>query len=136
MKAFLMASSVLLLAACGQQATTQAITADDLQGRWVISGIAQSNALTQHVPWIVFENDSVSGYAGCNNFMGSYQLEKQTLSFGQLASTRKYCEGPEMAQEDALLKLLSQPMQAEKALQQLHFFVDDQKVLSLTKDNQ
>lgn len=134
MKVFLMAASVLLLAACGQKQANHPITTDDLQGRWVISGVMKSAALTQHVPWVVFENNAVSGYAGCNNFMGNYQLDKQTLVLEQLASTRMLCAGPEMQQEDALLQLLNQPLQVQKEQQQLLLTIDGKTVLALTKD--
>lgn len=134
MKAFLIAASVLLLAACGQEQAHHSVTTDDLQGRWVISGVTQSEALTQHVPWVIFENNAISGYAGCNNFMGNYQLDKQTLVFEQLASTRMLCAGPEMQQEDALLQLLNQALHVQKEQQKLLLTIDGKTVLSLTKD--
>lgn len=136
MKAFLIAASALLLAACGQQTANHSVTTEDLQGRWVISGVLPTEALTQHVPWLIFEKDTVSGYAGCNNFMGSYELKDQSISFGPLASTKMYCEGPQMQQEDVLLKALSQNLQLQKDQQKLLLQVEGKTVLSLTKDNQ
>jgi len=49
----------------------------------------------------------VSGFAGCNNFMGSYTLEGDTLKMGPLASTRMACLSPEaQAQERVFLEQL------------------------------
>ncbi len=31
------------------------------------------------------------GYAGCNNYMGTYRLDPPQLSFGEIAVTRKMC---------------------------------------------
>ncbi len=49
----------------------------------------------------------VNGFAGCNNFMGTYTLEGNTLKMGPLASTRMACLSPEaQAQETTFLEQL------------------------------
>lgn len=35
----------------------------------------------------------VIGSGGCNNFFGTYKQEGQALTFGPLASTKKFCQG-------------------------------------------
>ena len=50
-----------------------------------------------------FQDGMVKGYAGCNNFAGKVEIKGQTISFGNLASTRMFCERS-MKIEDALLK--------------------------------
>lgn len=47
-----------------------------------------------------------SGYAGCNQFSGSYTLTGLALTFGSLAMTRMYCEGGQTL-EDAYAKALA-----------------------------
>lgn len=42
---------------------------------------------------------SVSGNAGCNNFMGSYTTDGNTIAIGPLATTRMMCEEEIMQQE-------------------------------------
>lgn len=62
---------------------------------------AQSGAFT-----INFAADGrVYGTTDCNNFTGSYTLEGDTLTFGALASTKKFCPN---AQEGAFLAALGQ----------------------------
>lgn len=41
-----------------------------------------------------FENGTVSGNSGCNNYNGSYELDGNNIKFGEIASTMMYCEGP------------------------------------------
>lgn len=45
------------------------------------------------LPYIQFDDSvKISGFAGCNNFFGSYTLEGKSLDFGQLGLTRMFCE--------------------------------------------
>ena len=43
------------------------------------------------VPHIRFTAEKVTGNDGCNNFFGSFKLNENNLSFGQLGSTRMAC---------------------------------------------
>jgi heat shock protein HslJ len=47
-----------------------------------------------------------SGFAGCNNFFGSYTLDKNSLKFGPLGSTRRACPENESALEASFLNAL------------------------------
>ena len=51
----------------------------------------------------------VKGSAGCNNYFGGYQVDKNKLSISMLAHTEMYCMEPEgvMEQETQYLRLLS-----------------------------
>ncbi|HSN51250.1 MAG TPA: META domain-containing protein [Woeseiaceae bacterium] len=49
--------------------------------------------------------DEVGGYAGCNQFMGSFTVAADGLSFGPIASTRRLC-AESMQQEHAFLQAL------------------------------
>ncbi len=49
----------------------------------------------------------VSGYAGCNNFFGSYELAGTSLKFGPLAATRRACPEPQSSVETKYLKALA-----------------------------
>jgi heat shock protein HslJ len=47
----------------------------------------------------------VSGFSGCNNFIGQYTVDDTTLSVGPLASTRRACADADMqAQETTFLQ--------------------------------
>jgi heat shock protein HslJ len=43
------------------------------------------------VPHLRFETEKVTGNDGCNNFFGGYSLDRNSLEFGMLASTRMAC---------------------------------------------
>ena len=50
------------------------------------------------------EDGMVSGNSGCNNFRGTIEVDGNTLSWGELASTRKMC--PDMQGEILFLETL------------------------------
>lgn len=62
----------------------------------------------------------VSGYAGCNNFFGSYELAGASLKFGPLAATRRACPEPASSVEaqylEALAKVRGWKLEAGKLL--------------------
>ena len=49
----------------------------------------------------------ISGYAACNNFFGSYETENNTITFGNVGSTKKMCQKDLMAFESQFLKSLN-----------------------------
>jgi heat shock protein HslJ len=53
-----------------------------------------------------FESGRVSGFAGCNNFTGSYKLEGDRLAIGPVASTQMACPGPGSDVEQAFHRAL------------------------------
>jgi heat shock protein HslJ len=50
-----------------------------------------------------FADGTVSGNAGCNDYSGSYTIDGDKLTIGQLATTRKACGPAETALETAFL---------------------------------
>ncbi|MFQ3663550.1 MAG: META domain-containing protein [Chloroflexaceae bacterium] len=55
------------------------------------------------------DDGQLSGSAGCNNYMTSYEVSDQSLRIGQIASTRKLCTEPAgaMEQEARFLEALA-----------------------------
>ena len=51
------------------------------------------------------EDGKVTGTTDCNNFFGSYTVQDNLISFGDLASTKMYCEG---SQESDFLRYLGE----------------------------
>ena len=73
---------------------------------------------------VLKQSDSqVKGFSGCNNFFGTYTLEKDTIHFGPLASTRMAC--PYMEQEARFLKALSETDRFQIEGESLSFFNED-----------
>jgi heat shock protein HslJ len=56
-----------------------------------------------------FAEDQMVGSAGCNNYFCSYQLDRESLTFGPAGATRKMCGAPKgiMEQEQAYLAALA-----------------------------
>lgn len=69
-----------------------------------------SPAAGKNMPYIVLDpvQKKASGYTGCNNFFGKYELDSASLKFSPIASTRRGCPDPETAMETAFLKALSE----------------------------
>ena len=57
--------------------------------------------------FISFDADKVSGFMGCNLYSGTYEIKEETISFGPLMATKKYCEN-EMENENLWLKSVSE----------------------------
>lgn len=74
-----------------------------INGRDVVGGRGDPAELN-------FRGGQLSGTAGCNRLSGSYQLAGSRISFGPILSTRMACPALLMAQENALLALLSGPL--------------------------
>jgi len=53
------------------------------------------------------KDGTVSGNMGCNSFGGNFELKNGKLVFSQMISTMMACQGPQMAQEDAALKVMN-----------------------------
>ena len=54
-----------------------------------------------------FENGRISGFSGCNQFMGGYTLNRDSLVIGSLAGTLMACSEPQMALEKAVMGALT-----------------------------
>ncbi len=75
---------------------------------WVLTALGGSEDTADIFPTLEFGADgTVSGFAGCNTYNGSYSLEGTTLSFGPLASTKMGCPPPASEVESAFLQALS-----------------------------
>ena len=69
----------------------------------LVSGV---DAPDDAVPTLTLEEGNASGFGGCNNFMGGYELDGDSISIGPLAGTLMACEEPKMAAETAYLPAL------------------------------
>jgi len=77
----------------------------DLGGTtWLLVQLGTTTELALVVPDIGFAEDgTVSGFAGCNTFTGSYTVTGSALSLGPLATTKVGCPGPAGAVEADVL---------------------------------
>lgn len=60
-------------------------------------------------PFIMFESttNNIRGYTGCNQLMGSYQMEGSQLTFGTLSTTKMYCADTMKVEDTFLVALRS-----------------------------
>jgi heat shock protein HslJ len=81
-----------------------------LDKKWVFQSIA-GEALKMpegtEMPWLQLAGDQLQGFGGCNQLMGGYKMEGTALSFSDVGSTKKYCEGVQPT-ENAITGLLRQ----------------------------
>jgi putative lipoprotein len=106
--------TILVVAACDSTGATEGTTpeptsAADLAGTsWTLVSIGDSTVIEGAGASLTFDPaGSVSGSTGCNSFSGSYTVDGAALTFGPLATTRKACEEPLMAQEAAFLQAMA-----------------------------
>ena len=71
-------------------------------------------------PYIIFHGaeKKATGYSGCNEFFGNYELKGEILTFGPLGMTRRFCEGAAGDTESAFLQALggTRSWKAEKGM--------------------
>lgn len=72
----------------------------------------------------------VSGYAGCNQFFGTYELTGDRITFGPLASTRRACAGPQGAAETDFFNLLDQVRTLHVHGHELHLMGEGEAMLA------
>lgn len=91
--------------------------------RWTLSGITQGDAVVS--TWvdediaITFTAGQVSGYAGCNNFSGSYQIDGDNLTLSGLMNTMKTCKDDVNQREAEFLAALGTVTQFRVEINQL-----------------
>jgi len=82
-----------------------------------------------NIPHLRFETERVSGNDGCNNFFGGYTLDKGSLKFGLLASTRMACPDTE-GFELIFNKMLSMTTRYRISGNRLDLYADDKLIAS------
>lgn len=81
-----------------------------------------------------FEAGRVSGFSGCNNFMGSYTVAGDQLTIGPLAGTMMACPEPEAAIEKAFHAALSGTMRYSIQGEQLTLLATSGSALSFAAE--
>jgi heat shock protein HslJ len=79
-----------------------------LEGGWDLVEMGPTADFAHLLPTIEFRADgSVSGFAACNTFHGSYETDGASLTLGPLATTRIGCPPPASTVEAEYLEALS-----------------------------
>jgi heat shock protein HslJ len=85
------ALAILVVVTAGA-CSTQGVAPPPLSGHWDLIELAGAKVGEENRPNVVFTDEGVSGFTGCNQFQGGFEQERDTLKFGPLASTRMFCE--------------------------------------------
>ncbi len=80
-------------------------------------------------PFVQFRSKGeLSGFAGCNNFFGTYELDGTVLTIGPLASTKKMC-AQGMDEERDFLQALQNARRIKATHLKLNIFGADGELL-------
>jgi heat shock protein HslJ len=91
-----------------------AACAQSLEGQtWLLLEVKGTKAEVpsgERRPFVSFNKVEAraTGYSGCNNFFGSYELKGEALSLGPLGMTRRFCAGVAGSVELAFLQALGE----------------------------
>lgn len=77
--------------------------------RWKIVAI-DGRAISGDAYFLEFDEERLSGQAGCNRFSGPYSEARPNLRPGAIVSTRMACPGQRMEDERRALRILSGPL--------------------------
>lgn len=108
------------LAACGSSGG-----GGSLEGTvWVLESYDGQSVIPGTEITAEFAGGEVSGSAGCNRYFGSYESDKDKLTFSVLGQTEMYCMDPEgaMDQESAFLRLLGGTASYQASGERLELF--------------
>ena len=102
-----------------------------------VSGIPVSPLAGERRPFLKFDEvkKQATGFAGCNNFFGSYERDGASLKFGPVSSTRMSCPDLQISLETEFLKALDKT-RAWNIRDNVLLLLDDSGVLSrFTEEN-
>ena len=130
---------VLLLSACSSSnsAGSNSAGAAGLEGTsWVATDLDGTLPISEHEPTLKFEDGQISGTTGCNQYGGSYQIDGNSIEFGELFNTEMACVDPAglMDQEQQYLELLRSVNRFELVDGELTLFIDQQAALRLRRE--
>ena len=112
----------MLLVSCMKQATPPpGAGAGGIEGlQWFLTAVGGSTVspmAEDRQPHILLDpaENQVRGFAGCNNFFGSYELDGSSLTFGPIGATRMACPDLETGLETSVFEALGNTRKWKKA---------------------
>lgn len=88
-------------------------TSASINGEWELVSYGSASSQTPAAPGvdtsIEFGSEgTLAGNVGCNGFSGDYEVDGDTIAFGQIVSTLMFCQGPVGDQESATLAVFAE----------------------------
>jgi heat shock protein HslJ len=107
---------------------------------WLLISYRGKDAIIEVKSTVLFQNNEVGGFGGCNQFGGQYTLPTfggNGIEISDLASTLMFCVEPEgvMEQEAAFLEILNDANRFEVSNDRLKIYNSANEVL-IFKENQ
>ncbi|MEY8849604.1 META domain-containing protein [Psychroserpens sp. XS_ASV72] len=106
--------SVFVLKSCGSTQDVAAVSNSQsmtnnqtLSGEFKVKSLEDFNIEKPLTLNFDTEKNSVSGFSGCNRFVGSYEAKGNSISFSQIAVTKMLCQDEANSIEQAFLEKLS-----------------------------
>lgn len=105
---FLAGYALVTVRNMGKEAANSIPTVAELSASaWRPSHLGEMSLAADTDLYVQFEPDGkLGGYAGCNRFFGSYQLNGNTISIEPLGMTRKACPSQVMSFEISFIEAL------------------------------
>ncbi len=99
---------------------------------WVLSEMSEvpiPKAANNEVPSLEFsmKDGRLSGYAGCNRIMGSFEIKEDQLKISRLGGTKRMC--PDMEMENKLISVLQNIDRFQLKRKKLTLFQGEQALL-------
>ena len=106
--------SLIILESCGASQNTSSASDNStnktdvaLSGNYTISTLEEKSVALNLSIQFDSETKKVSGFSGCNQFFGNYNVEGNNISFSPLGSTKMFCQEEKNAIETKLMASLS-----------------------------
>ena len=116
--------SVLIIQSCGSGKSKPQLSSFE----WTVISINENSSFSANPTISLSLNDkTTSGNTGCNNFNGRFTLKGNKISFGQMASTKMFCEN--MDTEDLFFSTLEKVSAYSMENDELVFFDKTNKVV-------
>lgn len=132
-KLILLFIALTTLISCSSKKSTAEISKSDMIAKWGVESIAEyNNPPTNLTLSLNLQDNTVQGFAGCNNFNGNAVRDNNKISFPALATTRMMC--PNADSENAYLKALDNVRSFDIKNNILTFYnQNDKKLITYSK---
>ena len=131
---------LVLTESCGS--TKESVTTDDateqksnmeqstLSGTYIIEEIDSAKDFSEKLT-ITFDasSNAVNGFSGCNNFFGNYTTKGNTIEFGAIATSKKFCQKGKNLLERKFLSTLKKVNRYKIIDNTISFYNDDNMLL-------
>ena len=137
MKFLLSLFSVIVLAdSCNSKTNAmdaKLLDQNSIHGDYIVTQLGNKSLKTQTLKISFSKTNEVTGFGGCNSFFGTYTLEKGKISFGNIASSKKYCGKEIGTTERHFLSALSKSNEVKLIDGNLMFSSDDEILVKASK---